>query len=86
MRVLTLAAIIAGVAVLPAGGHAATAKRVHRTHAAAYVGTPTPQDPVRNRLNYFGNAAAGGNNANSMSGDNSAGDNVNGRTSGSGFR
>ena len=84
MRLSTLAAIVAGIAVLTAGSRAATAKRVHRS-PAAYVGVPTPQDPVRNRLNYFGNAAAEGNNANSMSGSNSAGDNAIGRTSGGGF-
>jgi hypothetical protein len=86
MRFLTLAAIVAGVVVLPAGGHAATAKRIHRHHQAAYMGAPAAQDTARSRLNYFGNAAAEGNNANSMSGDNSAGENANGRTSGSGFR
>jgi hypothetical protein len=78
MRFLILAAIAVGVAAMPAGGYAATAKKIHKSHAvyqsrAAVHSTPDATG---------GNAAAGGNNANSMSGDNSAGENSNGRTSG----
>jgi hypothetical protein len=82
MRILTVAVIVAGIAALPVSGHAATTKKHHRWHRPVAV----VQGPVQGNLNYFGNAAAAGNNANSMSGDNSAGENANGRTSGSGFR
>jgi hypothetical protein len=78
MKYPLLAAIAIGVAAMPAGGQAGTAKKIHRSHASyqspgAIQGTPDPSG---------GNAAAGGNNANSMSGSNSAGENANGRTSG----
>jgi hypothetical protein len=80
MKYPLLAAIAIGVAAMPAGGHAETAKKIHRSHASyqspiAIQGIPDLSG---------GNAAAGGNNANSMSGSNSAGENANGRTSGGG--
>jgi hypothetical protein len=81
MRILTLAAMAVWCAALPAGVQAATAKQIHRSHRVV-VDERTPAQP---RLNYFGNAAADGNNANSMSGSNSPADNAVGRTSGSGF-
>jgi hypothetical protein len=82
MRYLVLAAVAVGVAVIPAGGHSGTIKKIHRSHASyeargEVLSFPDPSG---------GNAAAGGNNANSMSGSNSAGSNANGRTSGSGGR
>jgi hypothetical protein len=78
MRYLVLAAIAVGVAAIPAGGQAKITKKLHRSHASyeargAVLRYPDPSG---------GNAAAGGNNANSMSGSNSAGENANGRTSG----
>ena len=77
MRMLSLAMIALWCMALPAA-HAAT-KKVHRSHRAVV------EAPVQPRLNPFGNAAAEGNNANSMSGSNSPADNAIGRTSGSGF-
>jgi hypothetical protein len=79
MRYLILAAIAVGVAALPAGGHAEAAKKIHRSHSAygsRGMVPPSNFDPSG------GNAAAGGNNANSMSGSHSAGENANGRTGG----
>jgi hypothetical protein len=77
-------AVAAGLVLAPVAGQAAT-KKMHRSHmqrvegANASVRTPTAVDPTG------GNAAAGGNNAASMSGSNSAAENANGRTSGSGY-
>jgi hypothetical protein len=81
MRYLVLAAIAVGVAAI-AGGEAEAAKKIHRSYPAyespgAIHGNPDLSG---------GNAAAAGNNANSMSGSNSAGNNAIGRTSGSGGR
>jgi len=79
MKNLILAAIAVGVAAMPAGGHAAAAKKIHKVHHNAYEARgAVVSDPA------FGNAAAGGNNANSMSGSNSPAENANGRTSGAG--
>jgi hypothetical protein len=75
MRYLILAAIAVGVAAMPAGGYA---KKIHKSHAAYQSRAAVHSTPDASG----GNAAAGGNNANSMSGDNSAGENSNGRTSG----
>jgi hypothetical protein len=74
MRNLVLAAIAVGVAAILAGGQAEAAKKIHGAHNAYQ--SRGPVDPTG------GNAAAGGNNANSMSGSNSAGENANGRTGG----
>lgn len=83
MRVLIHAAIAFSVALTPIG-YAAAAKRMHRSHqmdfgrevprAASGVGNPSVG------RSYFGNAAAEGNNASSMSGSNSAVENAVGRT------
>jgi hypothetical protein len=85
MRYLVLTAIALGVAAMPAGGHAEAGKKIHKYHihksqnmsqSRAAVGAyPDPAG---------GNAAAGGNNANSMDGSNSAVNNAEGRTSGGG--
>jgi hypothetical protein len=77
MRYLVLAVTAVALAAT-AGGNAEAAKKVHHAArmdpvAGPYYGNPDPTG---------GNAAAGGNNANSMSGSNSAGNNANGRTSG----
>jgi hypothetical protein len=75
MRYLLLTAIAVGVA---AGGPAEAAKKIHKSHR-------TYQSVGVVRINpdpTGGNAAAGGNNASSMSGSNSAAENANGRTSG----
>jgi hypothetical protein len=77
MRNLILVAIALGVAAMPAGGYAAT-KKLHRTDRAYEAHGAVASDPAG------GNAAAGGNNANSMSGSNSAANNAEGRTGGSG--
>jgi hypothetical protein len=78
MKYLLLAAIAVGVAAMPAGGHAETAKKIHRSHMTYESRGVIQSAPDLS----VGNAAAGGNNANSMSGSNSAGSNANGRTSG----
>jgi hypothetical protein len=74
MRVIIHAAIACSVALAPIG-YAEAAKRMHRSHRVD-VSHTTPGAPV----SYFGNAAAEGNNANSMSGSNSAVENAVGRT------
>jgi hypothetical protein len=77
-------AVAAGLVLAPIVSPAA-AKKANRSHVQRTVGayasvrTPTAVDPTG------GNAAAGGNNAASMFGSNSAADNANGRTSGSGY-
>jgi hypothetical protein len=81
MRYLLLVALAVGFAATLPGGQAEAAKKIHKFHNAqnAYRSPgalPVNPDPTG------GNAAAGGNNANSMSGSNSAGENANGRTSG----
>jgi hypothetical protein len=78
MKHLLLAAIAVGVAAMPAGGHAENAKKIHRSHMSYQSPGAIQSNPDLSG----GNAAAGGNNANSMSGSNSAGENANGRTSG----
>jgi hypothetical protein len=78
MRHLILAAIAVGVAGMPAVGYAKTMKRIHSAHHAYEARGAVVNDPG------FGNAAAGGNNANSMSGSNSAAENPIGRSNGGG--
>ena len=78
MRNLVLATMAVGVSAVLAGGQAEAAKKIHRSYNAYQSRGPI----VRNPDPSGGNAAAGGNNANSMSGSNSAGENANGRTSG----
>lgn len=81
MKRVILAAIAVAVAGMPAGNGAQAAKKIHKPR---YV--PEVRAPVIARPDLaWGNAAAGGNNANSMSGDNSAANNANGRTSGAGW-
>ena len=78
MKYLLLTALAVGVAAMPAGGHAEHAKKIHRSHTS----NQSPGAIQGNPDLSGGNAAAGGNNANSMNGSNSAGSNANGRTSG----
>jgi hypothetical protein len=86
MKYWLSAAIAAGLVLAPVASQAAKSKKVHRTQMHRSAMAQAPQAPRGNVLDpSSGNAAAGGNNANSMFGSNSAGDNVNGRTSGSGF-
>jgi hypothetical protein len=75
MRNLILAAMAVTTAVMASGSPADAGKKIHKSHYA--VQPRGPIDPTG------GNAAAGGNNANSMSGSNSAGENAEGRTGGS---
>lgn len=73
-RVAFVLAIVIGFGAMLAPAMAAH-KRGHRPHHPSFV-QPAPRpvfDPT------------GGNNANSMSGSNSAGENANGRSSGGGF-
>ncbi len=74
MRNLMLAAIAVAVAVMPAGNYAEAAKKIHKP---GYVYAPAPRAIVVGPPDWTGN------NANSMSGENSAVNNVTGRTSGS---
>jgi hypothetical protein len=72
-------AVAACLALAPVAGHAAKAKKHH--HSQMHRAARAPGnifDPSG------GNAAAGGNHANSMSGPNSAPENAEGRTSGGG--
>jgi hypothetical protein len=77
MRYLVLAAMAACLALAPSSGQAAPKKMSRVHHAQPHA--PAAQDPAESSA---GNAAAGGNNANSMSGSNSAAENANGRSSG----
>jgi hypothetical protein len=80
MKPWLLAALAAGLALAPVAGQAATTKKHHASHMQRSARPPAGViDPAR------GNAAAGGNNANSMSGSNSAPENAEGRTSGGGM-
>ena len=84
MKYWLSAAIAAGLVLAPLAGSAAKTKKVHRTHLHRAAMAPYPYAP-RGRVSPFGgNAAAGGNNAASMSGSNSAPENAEGRTSGGG--
>lgn len=77
--VVTISVAMAWLALTPTIGRAAP-KVAHRAHHAQPM--PPPR-AVRGAPDMSGgNAAAAGNNANSMSGSNSAGDNANGRSSG----
>jgi hypothetical protein len=85
MTYLAIAAVTAGFALSPVTGEAQPAKKIHRARqvvpaAPVYDPRIVPVTPDMSG----GNAAAGGNNANSMSGSNSAAENANGRTSGGG--
>jgi hypothetical protein len=82
MRYLLLTAIAVSVAGSFACGQAEAAKKIHKFHRTYQSPGFVPINPDPSG----GNAAAGGNNANSMSGSNSAGENAIGRTSGSGGR
>ena len=75
MRNLILATMTVSLAVAASGSSADAGKKIHKSHYAVQSRSPVI-DPTG------GNAAAGGNNANSMSGSNSSGDNAIGRTSG----
>jgi hypothetical protein len=75
MRVLIHATIAFSIALMPIG-YADAAKRVHKSHQAQFARGAIQSAPGL----YLGNAAAGGNNANSMAGSNSAVENANGRT------
>jgi hypothetical protein len=72
MKYLVLIAIAVGVAALPAEA----AKKIHKSHEAYEARGFVPSNPDPSR----GNAAAAGNNANSMSGNHSAGSAAIGRT------
>lgn len=84
------AAVLVALAVLawPVAAGAEPAKAHHRHVAPRTASQGVPHAPSDPRIvpptpdMSGGNAAAGGNNANSMSGSNSAGENANGRSSG----
>jgi hypothetical protein len=80
MKHLILAAMVVGVAAIPASGYAA-AKKPHRAHHHSYEygGAVVSTPPA-----FGGDADRYGNNGNSMSGSNSPAENANGRTSGGG--
>jgi hypothetical protein len=76
MRYLVLVAIAVALAAMP--GHAQAAKKLQKPYNVYDSRAAVQIYPDASG----GNAAAGGNNANSMSGSNSAINNANGRTSG----
>jgi hypothetical protein len=80
MKVWLSLAVTACLLQAPATGHAATAKKHHRAHMHQSARAP---GAAFDRTG--GNAAAGGNNASSMSGSNSAPENDIGRTNGGGM-
>ena len=83
MKYWLSAAIAAGLVLAPVASQAAKTSKVHRAQMHRTAMAPAPQAPRGSVLDpTSGNAALGGNNANSMFGSNSAGENVNGRTSG----
>ena len=77
MRYLLLAMTVLSLAAMSLGP-AEAAKKLRRPHGAIEAPAALQATPDLTG----GNAAAGGNNGNSMSGSNSAGSNANGRTSG----
>lgn len=77
MKRLMSSCVAIALMVLPAVADATPVRKHHRARVVA----PRPAPPVPGDLER-GNAALGGNNANSASGSNSAGDNANGRTGG----
>ena len=78
MKILKLLGFAAALALLPQAGHSEDARRPQqpRPRVEQPRQTPDPAAIIR------GNAALGGNNANSAFGDNGADSNANGRTSG----
>ncbi len=84
MKYLIAAAVAAGLTLTSAAGYAETVKKIRKPHVQMQP-APDPRSSYGVRDPSWGNAAAGGNNANSMSGSNSAGENANGRTSGGGY-
>jgi len=82
MRVALAGLVVASLALMPIG-YAEAAKQHHQKYRQGHRAYPvaTPYDAsAQPRLNAFGNAAAEGNNANSMSGSNSATENAIGRS------
>lgn len=78
MKVLKLLGFAAALALLPQAGHTEDARRPQQPRPRA----EQPRQVVDPAAIVRGNAALGGNNANSAFGDNGADSNVNGRTSG----
>jgi hypothetical protein len=78
MKTLKLLSFAAALAVLPQAGHAEDARRPQQPRSR----TESPRQVVDPAVIIRGNAALGGNNANSAFGDNGADSNANGRTSG----
>jgi hypothetical protein len=76
MRIPVYAAVAVSIVLMPVG-YSQAAKKIHKSHRIYSAGGI--QSPPRYGW-YGGNAAAEGNNANSMSGSNSPGENANGRT------
>ena len=76
MRIAVRAAVAVGLA-LTFVGYAQAAKRVHRSHEIHYSNGSEGRPAYHA---YLGNPAAAGNNANSMTGSNSAAENAVGRT------
>ena len=82
MRAAMTGLVAASVALMPIG-FADAAKQHHQKYRQvqrAYPVATRHEAPAQPGLNYFGNAAAEGNNANSMSGSNSATENAIGRS------
>lgn len=78
MKILNLFGFAAVLMLLPQAGHTQDARRPQQPRPRAEQPRQVPDSAVIIR----GNAALGGNNANSAFGDNGADSNANGRTSG----
>jgi len=80
---VALAGIALALVLAPTAGQAGTMRKAHHATQPVQVQSMPYSHIERPALDMSGgNAAAGGNNANSMSGSNSAGENANGRSSG----
>lgn len=83
MRYLMLLAIVVAATGMPAGNYAEAAKKTHKPRYYHYGYVPEARPPYASQPQWgWGLGAAGGNNANSMYGSNSAVNNPIGRTSG----
>lgn len=82
MRCGAMAIGAAALVLLPVLANAGTHRTAHHHRHTAYPAAVRPGPAVVPFDMERGNAALGGNNANSASGSNSAGENANGRTGG----
>ena len=79
MKIPIVAGVVAAIALLSPNAQATAIKKHPRVHPAPVLQPLPPPHPFNDDR---GNAALGGNSANSAYGPNSAGENANGRTGG----